>query len=70
MLNLQGLLEKLSNPDSDYRYMTLNDLLSYLQSPTTTLASQEVFQNQRLIDGVIKALDDSNGEVQNLAVKW
>jgi cullin-associated NEDD8-dissociated protein 1 len=68
--NLQGILERLNNADSDYRFMTLNDLHSYLTSANTTGVTVDSFQNVRLLDGVLKALDDVNGEVQNLAVKW
>lgn len=67
---LQSLLEKMSSPDSDYRFMSLNDLLSILTSPNGSLAQTDTALAGRVIDGVVKALDDANGEVQNLAVKW
>lgn len=67
---LQSLLEKMSSPDSDYRFMSLNDLLSILTSPNGSLAQADTALAGRVIDGVVKALDDANGEVQNLAVKW
>ncbi|RPA75681.1 TIP120-domain-containing protein [Ascobolus immersus RN42] len=67
--NLQGILERLGNADSDYRFMTLNDLHSYLTNANNTGVTVDSFQNVRLLDGVLKALDDVNGEVQNLAVK-
>lgn len=66
---IQALLEKLSNPDSDFRFMSLNDLHSYLIGNGNPLALDNGLA-VRVIDGVIKALDDANGEVQNLAVKW
>lgn len=67
---LQSLLEKMSSPDSDFRFMSLNDLLSILTSPNASLAQTDSHLTGRVIDGVVKALDDANGEVQNLAVKW
>lgn len=67
---LQSLLEKMSSPDSDYRFMSLNDLLSILTSPNGSLAQADTALAGRVIDGVVKSLDDANGEVQNLAVKW
>lgn len=66
---IQNLLEKLSNPDSDFRFMSLNDLHSHLISNNNNPLS-DTGLSARVIDGVIKALDDANGEVQNLAVKW
>lgn len=60
----------MSSPDSDYRFMSLNDLLSILTSPNGSLAQADTALAGRVIDGVVKALDDANGEVQNLAVKW
>lgn len=50
--------------------MSLNDLLSILTSPNGSLAQADTTLAGRVIDGVVKALDDANGEVQNLAVKW
>ncbi len=67
---LSSLLEKMSNPDSDFRFMSLNDLLGLLTSPTVNFATSDANLMQRLIEAVVKALDDGNGEVQNLAVKW
>ncbi|KAL7274746.1 hypothetical protein RUND412_002334 [Rhizina undulata] len=66
---LQQLLEKMSSPDSDFRFMSLNDLLTNLTNPTVTFAQIDSSLLGRMIDGVIRALDDGNGEVQNLAVK-
>lgn len=57
----------MSNEDRDFRYMALNDLMNELQ--------KESFNMESMIEGkVVKAvlvlMDDKNGEVQNLAVKW
>lgn len=69
LYQIQSLLEKLNNPDSDFRFMSLNDLHTHLQSNNNPLSS-DIGLSSRVVDGVIKALDDPNGEVQNLAVKW
>ncbi|RPB29718.1 TIP120-domain-containing protein [Terfezia boudieri ATCC MYA-4762] len=68
LYQIQALLEKLNNPDSDFRFMSLNDLHSHLMSNSNPLSS-DAGLSSRVVDGVIKALDDANGEVQNLAVK-
>lgn len=67
---LHQLLEKMSNPDSDFRFMSLNDLLEALTSSNFNFAAVDSHLQSKLIEGVVKALDDQNGEVQNLAVKW
>ncbi|KAK6350222.1 hypothetical protein TWF696_006458 [Orbilia brochopaga] len=65
---INPILQRLSDADSDFRFMALNDLHSLVTSSSNTL-SNDTGTTARLIDGVVKALDDSNGEVQNLAVK-
>ncbi|EPS39189.1 hypothetical protein H072_7034 [Dactylellina haptotyla CBS 200.50] len=65
---INPILQHLSNADSDFRFMALNDLSSLVSSSSNTITSDSG-STSRLIDGVVKALDDSNGEVQNLAVK-
>lgn len=67
---VSALLPKLHDPDSDFRYMSLNDLFN-----TLSVGHQGFLQNDyntcaRTVDGLLKTLDDQNGEVQNLAVKW
>lgn len=66
---LQSLLDKMSSPDSDFRFMSLNDLLGMLTN-NTNFQSAESSVMSKLTDAVVRALDDANGEVQNLAVKW
>ncbi|KAI5842028.1 armadillo-type protein [Tricharina praecox] len=65
---LQSLLDKMSNPDSDFRFMSLNDLLAML-TQNLSFSQTDPGTMSKLIDAVVKALDDANGEVQNLAVK-
>lgn len=65
-----ALLPKLHDADPDYRFMSLNDLFQVL-----TIGKQDFLHNDyntaaRTVDGILKTLDDQNGEVQNLAIKW
>lgn len=65
-----ALLPKLHDADPDYRFMSLNDLFQVL-----TIGKQDFLHNDyntaaKTVDGIIKTLDDQNGEVQNLAIKW
>ncbi|XXH00708.1 Ras GTPase tem1 [Hypoxylon texense] len=66
---ISGLLAKLSDPDSDFRFMSLNDLHQILTKQKTDFLGHDYNTSARIADSVIKALDDQNGEVQNLAVK-
>lgn len=60
------LLAKLKEPDMDYRYMALNDLLAELQKNDSLL---EESINAKIVDSVLKTLADSSGEVQSMGVK-
>lgn len=68
--NLNGLLSKLDDPDPDMRYMSLNDLLAILNNPNSAFLSHDQYSSSRLADGLLKALDDQHGDVQNQALKW
>ncbi|RHZ77030.1 hypothetical protein Glove_186g52 [Diversispora epigaea] len=61
-----GLLEKMDSSDTDFRYMATNDLMNELQKDGFTL---EESTEKRVVQKVLKLMDDANGEVQNLAVK-
>ncbi|BFZ64381.1 Cullin-associated NEDD8-dissociated protein 2 [Saitoella coloradoensis] len=63
---MSSLLERMTNPDTDFRYMALADLTTELQKPGLTL---DEGMSKKVVQGVLKALEDKNGEVQNLAVK-
>lgn len=67
---INPILQQLGDADSDFRFMALNDLYALVTSTSNTIPSDSGSTTSRLIDGVVKALDDTNGEVQNLAVKW
>ena len=65
-----ALLSKLSDADSDIRYMSLNDLYNCLDGGATTFLHGDYHTSAKIIDGVIQTLDDQNGEVQNQAIRW
>ncbi|CAG8730030.1 22633_t:CDS:10, partial [Gigaspora rosea] len=61
-----GLLEKMDSNDTDFRYMAANDLMNDLQKPDFNL---DETNEKKVVQKVLKLMDDANGEVQNLAVK-
>lgn len=65
-----ALLPKLHDADPDYRFMSLNDLFQVLTIGKPDFLHHDYNTAARTVDGVIKTLDDQNGEVQNLAIKW
>jgi len=67
---LNGLLDKLEDPDPDLRYMSLNDLLALLKNKNSAWLTGEITYGGKVVDGILKALQDQNGEVQNMALKW
>ncbi|KAJ5256917.1 Cullin-associated NEDD8-dissociated protein 1 N-terminal part [Penicillium angulare] len=67
--NILSLLGKLNDPDADLRYMSLNDLFGILSSPQSSFITNDHRSSQGLADGLLKALDDQHGDVQNQALK-
>ena len=65
-----ALLPKLSDADSDIRYMSLNDLYNCLDAGAPLFLNSDYHTSAKIIDGVIQTLDDQNGEVQNQAIRW
>lgn len=65
-----GHVTKLSDNDPDFRFMALNDLLQLLHIAKPDFLLHDYNIAARTVDSLIKVLDDQNGEVQNLAVKW
>lgn len=68
--NINQLLGKLTDADPDFRYMSLDDLLQMLNRSRVDVLYNDYNTAARVVDAVIKALDDQNGEVQNQALKW
>lgn len=62
-------VHKLGDTDPDFRFMALNDLLMLLDSNKADFLQHEYNIAARTVDGLMKVLDDQNGEVQNLAIK-
>ena len=57
----------MTSNDKDYRFMATNDLMSELQKDSIKLDDDS---EKKVVRMVLKLLEDKNGEVQNLAVKW
>lgn len=53
--------------DKDFRFMATNDLMTELQKDSIKLDDES---EKKVCRMVLKLLEDKNGEVQNLAVKW
>ena len=70
MQSILGLLPKLEDPDPDIRFMQLNDLAAILVTPGSESLRSDAHTAAKVIDRIIKALTDGNGEVQNQALKW
>lgn len=68
--SISGLLNKISDPDPDIRFMQLSDLANVLSSTSTEYLRGDPHAAARIIDGLLKSLADQNGEVQNQALKW
>ncbi|KAL7625766.1 hypothetical protein AAE478_004989 [Parahypoxylon ruwenzoriense] len=66
---INQLLAKLTDTDPDFRFMSLNDLHQILTKQKADFLGHDYNTSSRIVDAVIKTLDDQNGEVQNLAVK-
>jgi hypothetical protein len=63
-------LAKLDDPDADLRYMSLSDLFTILSSPSSSFLASDNRSSTKLAEGLLKALDDQHGDVQNQALKW
>ncbi|KAM3422534.1 hypothetical protein BST61_g35 [Cercospora zeina] len=67
--NVASLLHKLQDADSDIRYMTLNDLNQMFTLGHATFLQHDYTTCAKVVEGLLHTLNDSNGEVQNMAVK-
>lgn len=57
----------MTSSDKDFRFMATNDLMSELQKDSIKLDDD---CEKKVVRMLLKLLEDKNGEVQNLAVKW
>lgn len=58
---------QMTSNDKDFRFMATNDLMTELQKDNIKLDDDS---EKKVCRMVLKLLEDKNGEVQNLAVKW
>ena len=58
---------QMTSSDKDFRFMATNDLMSELQKDSIKLDDESEGKVVRML---LKLLEDKNGEVQNLAVRW
>lgn len=58
---------QMNSVDKDFRFMATNDLMTELQKDSIKLDDDS---ERKVVQGVLKLVEDKNGEVQNLAVKW
>jgi hypothetical protein len=61
---IANLLEKMTNPDADFRFMATQDLITELKQ-----SKLEDSTERKVVAAVVKLLQDTNGEVQNIAIK-
>lgn len=57
----------MTSNDKDFRFMATNDLMSELQKDSIKLDDDS---ERKIVRMLLKLLEDKNGEVQNLAVRW
>ena len=57
----------MSSVDKDFRFMATNDLMSELQKDSIKLDDDS---EKKVVLAILKLVQDKNGEVQNLAVRW
>ncbi|KAI5241891.1 TIP120-domain-containing protein [Aureobasidium subglaciale] len=67
--HVAALLPKLNDNDSDIRYMSLNDLNQMLTIGHPTFISHDYSCCARVVEGLLTTLNDTNGDVQNMAIK-
>ncbi|KAF2264841.1 TIP120-domain-containing protein [Lojkania enalia] len=67
--NVAQLLPKLHDDDPDFRFMALSDLQDILNAGHPTFLYHETNVCAKTVDGLLSTLVDTNGEVQNMAIK-
>jgi cullin-associated NEDD8-dissociated protein 1 len=53
--------------DKDFRFIATNDLMGELQKDSIKLDDDS---ERKVVKMLLRLLEDKNGEVQNLAVRW
>jgi cullin-associated NEDD8-dissociated protein 1 len=67
--NVAQLLPKLSDADPDFRFMALSDLHDTLVIAHSGFLQHDEVTCAKTVEGLLQTLVDTNGEVQNQAVK-
>lgn len=62
------LLEKMSSPDADFRYMALSDLMAETNKDAVSMVDDRT--QTMMVQRVLELVRDQNGEVKNMSVKW
>ena len=57
----------MTSTDKDFRFMATNDLMTELQKDSIKLDDDS---ERKVVRMLLKLLEDKNGEVQNLAVRY
>ncbi|KAF1814932.1 cullin-associated NEDD8-dissociated protein-like protein [Eremomyces bilateralis CBS 781.70] len=68
-MGVLSLLSKLNQDDPDLRFMALNDVYQIFQTAPTQFFAVEPNACLKINDAIIKALNDTRGDVQNMAIK-
>ncbi|KAF2137453.1 uncharacterized protein K452DRAFT_235848 [Aplosporella prunicola CBS 121167] len=63
------LCRKLTDNDPDLRYMALNDLHQLMVNGHPSFLTHDYSGASKILDGLIDTLNDTNGDVQNQAVR-
>ena len=58
---------QMASSDKDFRFMATNDLMGELQKDSIKLDDDS---ERKVVKMLLRLLEDKNGEVQNLAVRW
>lgn len=63
------LLPKLEHDDPDFRFMALSDMRDNFENAQPGFLGTDYITSARVVDGLVLTLKDTNGDVQNMAVK-
>lgn len=64
---MQNIPLQMASSDKDFRFMATNDLMGELQKDSIKLDDDS---ERKVVKMLLRLLEDKNGEVQNLAVRW
>lgn len=64
---MQRISLQMASSDKDFRFMATNDLMGELQKDSIKLDDDS---ERKVVKMLLRLLEDKNGEVQNLAVRW